>query len=359
MKKTNKIGIVTIIDNNNYGNRLQNYALQVYLKKYGFNVITLKNIAYTNFKSKSLFIGYLKRIRKNIINAFLINKGRSKKFKEFNRNIHFSKKYITPYSKISKKYDYFVVGSDQVWMPNFGRLSDVDLLTFANDNQKVAYAASFGLTDLPELYGNYVKENLLKFKAISVREYTGKKIVTNLTKRKDVEVLIDPTMLLSNKEWEKVMKIPNQWENRKYILLYFLGEYSTNRKKEIEKFAKVNNCKIINLMDKNSAFYETGPSEFLYLIKNAFLIFTDSFHACVFSIIFNKPFIVFERLGGKSRMNSRIDTLLEKFQLQNRKYNEEKLTNSILEFDYEYAFKILRKEKIKTDKFISVTLNNQ
>ena len=105
---------------------------------------------------------------------------------------------------------------------------------------------------------------------------------------------------------------------------------------------------IINILDKNSIFYETGPSEFLYLEQNAFLICTDSFHSSVFSILFNRPFIVFNREDINKSMNSRIDTLINTFKLTNRNY-EGKISLDNLSHDYSEAFKILdikRKEAI-------------
>ena len=102
-------------------------------------------------------------------------------------------------------------------------------------------------------------------------------------------------MLLSADDWDKVVKKPEQLKTNKYILNYFLGNLSETRKKEIERIAKDNGCEIINILDKDGEFYQTGPSEFLYLEKNASLICTDSFHSCVFAILYNRPFVVFDR----------------------------------------------------------------
>ena len=213
-------------------------------------------------------------------------------------------------------------GSDQVWNPKFDRLSDVDLLSFATPEQRISFSASFGISELPENSKEKAKRELEKFKAISVREDRGKEIVEELTERKDVQVLVDPTMLLTSEEWDKVAKKPEQLKTDKYILNYFLGEISEKRKKEIERIAKENNCEIINILDKNSPFYQTGPSEFLYLEKNAFLICTDSFHSSVFAILYNRPFVVFDREDSNVKMNSRLDTLLKKFKLENRWYKD-------------------------------------
>ena len=237
----NKIGIITINDNNNYGNRLQNYAVQTYLKKLGFDVETLKNKEPYNEKKKYVF-----RVIKNVIKGNKrIKDERLKRFEDFNKNIKFSRRTITAFSNIKDKYDFFVVGSDQVWNSNIGRLRDVDLLGFARDEQKIAFSASFGVSEISSKDKEKVEKEISKFKAISVREKVGENIIKKLTNRTDVEVLIDPTMLLNPEEWDIVAKRPKQIDllkNKKYILNYFLGELSENRKKEIERVAKENNC---------------------------------------------------------------------------------------------------------------------
>ncbi len=105
----------------------------------------------------------------------------------------------------------------------------------------------------------YVSNQLSSFKAISVREDIGKNIVEDLTERKDVEVLVDPTMLISADKWDKLQKRPKELKKEKYILNYFLGEIEKEWKEEIERIAIENNCEVINLLDKKSPFYQTGP----------------------------------------------------------------------------------------------------
>lgn len=342
-----KVGIITINDNNNYGNRLQNYAVQEVLKKINVEPITLKNEPATNTKNK-----YLLRKIKSLFNRGSYSKiiGRKECFEDFNRNINFSAKKITPYSKLNE-YDYFVVGSDQVWNPNFGRLRDVDLLEFTESRKKISFSASFGVSKLSEEYNSKLKKDLKDFKAISVREDAGKEIIEEVVGRKDVQVLVDPTMLLTSKEWDKIAKKPKQLKSNRYILNYFLGELSEERKKEIERIAKENNCEIINILDKNSPFYQTGPSEFVYLEKNAFLVCTDSFHSCVFAILYDRPFIVFDREDSYVKMNSRLDTLLKKFDLENRWYKA-KIIQEQLKADYEEAYNILEDERRKSKRFL-------
>lgn len=354
-----KILIITLYGDYNFGNKLQNYALLITLKKLKFypetaivryrNSNVLKNVKIIIGDAiKQLFEGKKKYFRRKL-------------FKDFNKTyiIYKKRRVNTNYirKKKIKKYSYLVYGSDQIWNPSCFGDSDLFLGYMGDNITNIAYSASFGVSSLPKHLIKKYSNGLLNFKYISVREDDGEKIVKEYTKRKDVKVLVDPTMLLTTNEWDVLSKKPDKLKTNKYILNYFLGNLSGEGKSEIERIALENNCEIINLMDKRDKLYVSGPSEFLYLEKNAFLICTDSFHSCVFAILFNRPFIVFERKQeGLENMNSRIDTLLNKFKLKNRKF-EGKITKENLDHNYSEAYKILEVERKKSDKFLRKALN--
>ena len=356
-----KIGILTINDNNNYGNRLQNYAVQQILKKMNTTPYTIINTTSFLFENENYIIKTLKKIKRNIIRQ-KATFYRKKYFRQFNKNIVFYKKKISEKkipTNLDSKFDYFVVGSDQVWNPNFNRLSSIDFASFANNKKKISFSASIGINNIPNNYKELFKTNIPNFKNLSVREEEAKKILAEYANKQKIEVLIDPTMLLRSNEWEKKSKKPKQYKklkNKKYILNYFLGEISEKNKRTIETFARKNNCEIINILDKKDPFYKTGPSEFLFLEKNAFLICTDSFHSSVFSILFNRPFIIFNRNDSFSSMSSRIDTLLSKFKLEDRRFNGNEITKENLKHDYTEAYKILEKERKKSEDFLKKAL---
>lgn len=349
--------IITIIEGCNFGNRLQNYAVQEVLKRYDINATTIRNVPVLNEKNKYILRLLKYNFSKNRCENKEKDEQRQASFTQFNKNIKISKNVFNFYNtKHLKKFEYIFVGSDQIWNPYFGRLRDFELLAFTNNKNKIAFSASFGVNDLPEEYKQKTKQAIKQFKAISVREDAGKNIVEELTERNDVEVLVDPTMLLEKEEWDKVAKKPKQLKTNKYILNYFLGEVPEDRKKEIDRIAKENNCEIINILDKNDPFYKCGPSEFLYLEKNAFLVCTDSFHSCVFAILYNTPFVVFNRADKTVNMNSRIETLLNKFKLQQR-FTTKNIYNEMLECDYFEAYKILEKEREKANAFLKKAIN--
>ena len=361
-----RVGICTINDNDNYGNRLQNFATQELLKSYGMEPETIINttIHYKKEKItyKNFFTKLIRRIKLTINNIFNINSKRKKCFDEFNKNVIFYSREINDESinnksinnEINEHFDLFFTGSDQVWNPTFPRTSSVDFLSFTKKEKRNSFSASFGVNTISSDNEEKFKKWLLGMNNISVREDKGKEMVELLTGRHDVDVLIDPTMAIDEKIWSSLSKEPEQLKKikkKKYILNYFLGKVSNERKREIYRIAKENNCEVINLLDKHSSFYQSGPSEFLYLEKNAFLVCTDSFHSCVFAIIFNKPFVVFNREDSYENMNSRLETLLKKFKLSNRYYRGE-ITSDLLEVDYTRTYEILDNEKKKVEKYL-------
>lgn len=350
MKK--KIGIITINDFNNYGNRLQCYAVQHYLENMGYIVENIYNENNSNnfiTNRGRLFIRQLRNFSKRKIIAI-----RNQNFYEFNKYIKFSKECIIngQFSKdLNEKYDFFITGSDQIWNPYDRGRSEIDFLTFASEKKKISFSASMGVEKLPvhaiEKYKRYLKD----YKSISVREENAKKIVEDITNRTDVEVLVDPTMLLTTDEWEEVCQRPNLSHQPKYILTYFLGGIK-KREDVIKSIAKKYSCEVINLYDKKSVFYTCGPQHFLNLEKNAFLICTDSFHSVVFSFLFNRPFIVFDRENTIINMDSRMETFLSKFGLQQNRYNESRYLDEYLNWDYSEGYKLLKQEREKARKFL-------
>ncbi|MFB8544958.1 polysaccharide pyruvyl transferase family protein [Enterococcus casseliflavus] len=340
-----KIGILTINDYNNYGNRLQNYALQEVLKNLGYSPLTIRNEVIND--SRNILIknlAYLKRTlgntKKNILGKDKILTLRENNF------LRFTEKYIneTDFKLNSLKkvpiemkyFDAFVIGSDQVWNYNFIRFSKYDFASFSENNQLVlSYAASFGVNDLPDEKIAEYKIGLDNLNYISVRELNGKEIVERITKRKDIQIVLDPTFLLSEEDWLKIVDESDINIDKKYVITYFLGTPSSEEWGYINKFGKKNNFMIINMNDiSDPELYIADPCDFLNLIKNSEAVFTDSFHACVFAMVFKKYFEVFSRRDNNlASMNSRIDSLLTTFDLKQQYFDGRKKDKKI---EYEF-----------------------
>lgn len=350
-----KVGIVTLFDSTNFGNKLQNYALQEILKQYADEVITIKNKPTPHNLKEKIFR------TSPLAESIGVNKIFGKQRKA--AILHFANKYINTSSNCyyyDRKYDvppencdFYCAGSDQIWNPNLGRTGGFNYLDFSPREKNFSFSASFGVSDIQDNYRNEVQEGLSHISKVSVREDAGIKIVSELSGREDAEILIDPTLYLSEEKWKEVAKKPDSYREYKYLLTYFLGELSERRKKTIEDFAKYHEMKILDVMKPDSKFYFIGPDEFIYLIKNASFVCTDSFHASVFSFIFNTPMAIFMREGSEANMGSRLETLANKFCFTNLLVCDDNLDERLTRVDYGEGKKVLIEERRKVDKFLN------
>ena len=363
-----KIAIITLNDYFNYGNKLQNYALQKFINNLivNLNINSIWHMKYKSRITKNIFT--IQNIRRYILNRHgFRNFIKSGQFhydviREYNFK-RFSDKYINSVfdyeikPDLNDRYDYFIAGSDQIWNPNYTDLKN-EFLQFADRNKRVAYAASFGVSEIKPDKVEQVKKGLEGIDYISVREQAGAKIVKNLT-GKDVPVLVDPTLLLTAEEWEKIMERPVWYRDEKYILVYFLSKLPEKIRNDIKDLAEKYKLKVIDLMDwENIDYYCSPPSEFLYLIKNCSLMYTDSFHGTVFSILNKRPFVTCSREGGIN-MDSRIDTLLSMFNLESRKIskaNNYEIADP-MEIEYPDVETILDRERQRSKEFLCKALN--
>lgn len=339
--------IITLYGNFNYGNKFQNYAMQTTLNKLGFNAYTNSNLYMQNSNTIS------KRVKKFIKKIMdmpnqIVNRRKTRIFENFS-NKYLSLKRYSRYQEINEEIGAICIGSDQIWNPYF--IKDFYYSYGQFSNNAFSYAASFGINEIPDEYKEEVKKGLNHVKHISVREDKGADIVENLIGKRP-EVVLDPTLLLEDKEWDKIIAVPKNIPKKKFIVTYFLGKYSKERREYINKFAEKNNMEVVNLGQiKDKKYYYEGPSEFLYFIKNSEMVLTDSFHGSVFSILYKKTFYVLNREDNIKSMNSRIETLLNKFKLQGieiKNYNQE------LNFkcDFSHVDDILKIEREKSMNFL-------
>lgn len=363
-----KIGITTIIDYNNYGNRLQNYALSSFLQcRFNCKVTTL--VSYNNkpFEDgkiilwlKNCFVKKIYFLPRIVENRYGPNMTRWINFCRWSKQNIYTKAYyktsILP-KRLNKKFDYFFVGSDQVWNYHFSAYKFNDyFLKFSDNDKKVAISASFGIDELSETWKEIYRKELEKFRYISVREEAGQKILFDILNKR-IPVLLDPVMMLSKEEWIKVSKKPRVDCSKKYILKYYLGKEDEEYK--IDEWARKKGYEIYELLNKDiPELYSAGPGEFISLIKNATLVCSDSFHCIAFSIIFNKPFIVYKRDSGINDMSSRLNTLLNKFDFNNR-WIDKLNHDDYLVCDFSNSDKILIQEQDKFYAYINQVLNSK
>lgn len=358
-------GITTITEDSNYGNRLQNYAVQSFLEKLGVEAGT---IVY-----KTPFIRKLKNFVKILLGRrkfVFIHKKRDAAFYRFN------KKYFklicireSHLDDLRDKLDNVVCGSDQIWNFTFPVARDNTVLFFAEfvePEKRIAFSASIGADDIPEEHRADFVDGINGMKAISVREERGREIIKELTGR-DVSVTVDPTLLLSREEWRKIEKKPSFVEDgEKYLLTYFLGGCPDDVRKYIDGIARENKLKVIHLYHEelpkseieDKAWFVADPGEFVWLIAHCELMMTDSFHGCVFSIINEVPFRCFKRGGNIADMSSRMNTLFSKFDISSWCIGDtEEPFDRVFFKDYTGVGEVIEEEKAFAYKYLKGALN--
>ena len=216
-----------------------------------------------------------------------------------------------------------------------------------------------------------MRKGLNALDAVSVREKKSVSFLKSFTNKK-IDVVVDPVLLMTENEWTDVAIEPQKKE--KYILCYLLGDRIEYRA-AVKKFAQKMHLSVLtfphvflNVVRKCDLFfgdmhdYTSGPREFLSLIKNAEFVITDSFHACVFSMIFKTPFVVFERnkIGEKGNMNSRIYDFLEEYHLERQLVTAEELMNmnEIPKVNFTYAHEHWKKRREESLKYLENALKD-
>lgn len=301
-----KIGILTFTCANNYGALLQAYALYSYLKTKGYDVSCINYCPkylqekYTPFSYYRIFsLGNpFKAVLKELL-LYSTLKKKNKGFELFRNRILFSE-----YGDFND-YNVIIIGSDQVWNTKLTHNDSVFLGNIQyNKATLISYAASAESTI--DKYNTIISDNLFRFSKISVREESLKQFLETEFKIKS-ELVVDPTLLFNADEWRQIEK-PYKL-NGKFVFAYIFG-MSKNQRKRLENFARSLNCKLICLSVSTvlSRKYvnDATPDQFIWLIRNAEYVVTNSFHGTVFSIIFNKSFLTL-----KKAKNQRIENLLE------------------------------------------------
>lgn len=238
----------------------------------------------------------------------------------------FKKKYfnIEYYNNLIKQppiADAYIVGSDQVW----GWFSNENLLHFGPRNiKRIAFAPSFGgRPPRNDAQWDLLSKHLKQFDLVTVREPEGIEYCKKAGYTKAYHIP-DPTLLLNVSSYEPFCENCKKRE-KKYILLYLLGNYTNINLKEIYQFAQKRDLDVIYVesqgrIDEYEKEYPTIP-EWLTLVKNAEYVFTNSFHGTAFSVIFHKKFLTFPLIGIFERMNHRVYSILEKYHLNSRIYD--------------------------------------
>lgn len=349
-----KVGVITFHGSHNHGSVLQAYATQETLKKLGYDVEIINFRMESQKRYYSLYPrGYgIWTLGQDLIMLPFHRKRamRAKKFEEFISEMQLSgpeMKNRKELQSVVNRYDVYLTGGDQIWSNRIPELvgakedfTGVYFFDFADNNKpRIAYASSVGEITYDELIEK--KKWLNKFTYISTREQYGVDLLRRIVD-KDVELVLDPTFLLNKVQWgekaggERLIKEP-------YVFLYTLHGLKHGLKwgKALTEFGKRKRLKAVAI----SPFFpitatgvhnviDAGPLDFLNLIKNAELVFTDSFHGTAFSINMNKPFYSYV---GKNTGDNRKLGIMRQFGLEGRALESLEDIEKIEEYGLDYV----------------------
>jgi hypothetical protein len=346
-----KVGILTFHEVPNYGAVLQAYALQRVISEMGYDcqIINYRNdyfkqiykpVTRNDLKYKKFFIKKVLLTPKTV--------SRKKKITLFvEKNINLSKSYDkNSIGEADGDYDTFIVGSDQVWNLEINGHDETYFLDFVKTQaKKNSYAASFTMTAFTDIEERQYRRLIRDFNHISIREYDGKEILSQLLKR-DVEVVIDPTLVLPQEKWKEMVAAIGE---KPYLLVYLMSpsdkilQYAKRYAKE--KKLKIKYISLYEPFGKSGmdVISDASVEEWISLIYNAEYVIANSFHGIVFSIIFEKNFM-YAKLKDEGK-NTRISSLLNTLQISNREINPDDVDYMFTEIDYKKVNGIIECER--------------
>ncbi len=369
-----KIAIVTLYGKDNLGNRLQHYALQEAIEKKCDPTGSLCVVNYVYDMPNSYpAVNYCKVIIKRMMRFLGVKKysnislGNHIKYeKRAKRFADFTSIYIKNRKKVrighltnnEKQIDAAVVGSDQVWHHWGFTRGELEYfyLEFLDPSKRISYAASFGFSSIPRQDYDVHCAGLKNMRFLSCREESMVGIINDAIGRK-AKLVLDPTFLLDKEEWDLIEKKPSIELPEKYVLVYYLGNKTGVYESVIGYLHSKYGCQVVDIYDIDSPFYYTTPDEFIYLIRNAIYVVTDSFHGTVFSILNHKKFWVVKRDElYMEDMFDRINSLVNIFDIRDVVLDDDRNLFEPPNIDYEKVESILGRFRQDSIEFLSSSI---
>lgn len=342
-----KVGLMTFHNAMNYGAALQVYASQQAINNLGVDceVINYVNEHRDNAYDMSYHVKSnmqkrnYKAVIKYSIGSFFMNKRRKNFLKFYRNNLQCTEKiYRTSEEaeELNPIYDKFIIGSDQVW--NYSNNGE-DFAYFLNfveeDNKKIAYSSSFGLSSIPEKFKKEYAENLTKIKYLSSRESIGLALIKDLTGRQ-AKLVLDPVFLLDKSQWTNLCK--KKTSKEKYIFCYTnktrqFNDFISQTKYPLKDYSIHKLTSHLGVEDflnpKVKVSYTISPVEFIETILHAELVVSASFHCIAMAMILNVPFVAI--LTGDRGKDERVLNILKITDLEHRILNKDMTYNDVME----------------------------
>lgn len=355
-----KIGILTFHFSDNYGAVIQSYALRTVINRMS--------------DCQAEVINFIPRRKRGCYGNHDIQKkyiSKLESFLEFNKNENMitQKEFYKIEELNQEEYDCFVVGSDQVWNTSFLSFNTAYLLDFVKYGQKkISYAASVGLdVNSKHLKREIFEKYIPDFDYLSVREKTHEKFIDSFTD-KNVQVVLDPTLLLAPNDYDSLIKDVEEFRDVEvegdYIFFYYLKHDATTPLacSFVNMLSIKYNLKVVHFYvdmpehvfkNESKSFYFEGPKDFVWYIKHAKIVVTNSFHGTIFSLLYHKPFYTYV----VKSMESRVLDLLGSLGLSERLIRGYKPLKEVsFDIDYESVDERLNDERMKSIKFLEEAL---
>lgn len=352
-----------MLDEKNYGNRWQNYAMNKLMGDMGVEIDNLYfwereanrkclketikrllpiNVAYYIHAISAYEIHNLYML-KRVIKFWMFTKKNMGSIIVLVNNYNELKRFD------SSKYQKLIVGSDQVWNPHYVA-NPIYFLDFVEEEKRIAFMASFGSDEIPTNILNDYKKWIKGMHYISVREQGAVDIIKDIAQR-EADLFFDPTLLIKKESWLELQKKP-RYPKKKLKSRYAVVFMFNCKIDELSNICTMWDMELILLNSlEDKRMYSIDPAEMLYVINNAEMIFTDSFHIMALSIKLNKQFYVFNRPGFEE-MFIRLESTLNRLELQHCICNNinDMVEKPISKENYDKVNLILNKER---DVFIN------
>lgn len=383
LKKSKNLCVVTWFGSPNFGTNLQAFSLCNILERNGHSVKILATLPTSQ--------GILPFLYHCISNSTLYRiwlwlKTKLKKSpKEYYTSLYgyprikqWAKTALHPIAPFSARQvqslvsdtDCFIVGSDQVWN-TYVQYNPTMFLSFADNKKRISYASSLGTTGINPNYRDQVKTHLSKFSHIGVREISSIPVINELLGKTIATGVLDPTLLLTADDWNLFCDKPEHkcdFKTDNYIVCYLIGE-NLSYKENVLNIWRLSNIKNLVIIPacENMNFSISGavsapqltPPEFVWLLKNAALICTDSFHATALSINLGVPFVELLRFDDNDAdsQNSRIFNILNRYNLESRLYSQDS-REWLKPIDYSKTHKLLTEDRKRSLAWLLNAIEN-
>lgn len=365
--------IVTYYRSYNYGSQLQSYALTKTMNRLGYKCFIFKRffvfpyfIIHPHLFFSRLYNLIFRKERKKFFdsNPYSISEARVKKnaaYIDDNYN-QLDINSIRKWRRIISSNMIFIAGSDIIWQPANGYPSHYLLdFTYHTNLPTLSYASSFGTNDIPMKYKKAYKKYLSSIDHLSVREEGSKKLLDSIVD-KSSQVVLDPTLLLSQADWDIFCEksyVKGKYD-KNYILCYFVMD-DDRYWDYVAKMEKSLNIPVLVLpmhhSDENKGYEyinDGTPYDFVWLIKHATVICTDSFHACVFSTIYNKEFYLLSRTRNDEK--AKYTGFFSKFHLEDHLVNDETIFRRKTDYKYNDTNQLIISERRKSIAYLRSSL---